>query len=89
MPPTKQNDDELEESSSRASLSWFLWLPLAALIYFLSLGPAIWVYEHNQSAAVRKSLETIYRPLEWAARKPGVGKIIEAYAKWWYELGKQ
>jgi hypothetical protein len=66
-----------------------LWLPLAALIYFLSLGPAIWAYEHTQITGVRTVIEKIYAPLECAARKPGVGRVIGAYAKWWYDLSKQ
>src|ERR1043166_5505858 len=89
VPSVDKTSDQLEDSSGRGLLSWILWLPLAVLIYFLSVGPAIWVYEHTKNPGARKSIETFYAPLEWAARKPVVGRVIEAYARCWHGLGKQ
>ena len=83
------NSDLSEEKPARGALTWLLWIPAAVLIYFLSLGPAIWLHRHTQNSGTRKTIETVYAPLEWAARKRGIGKVIEAYANWWWKLGEK
>ena len=59
------NDERLEPSSSnRASFGWVLWVCFVLLVvYPLSVGPAVRLYEATSNAALRNSIEAFYTPL--------------------------
>ncbi len=62
---------------------------LLLVLYVLSIGPAILVFEAAGSHRgwVRDGIQAVYRPLEWwhEAELPGA-ELLNDYVRWWERL---
>ncbi|MGH7784687.1 MAG: hypothetical protein ACREO5_12700, partial [Candidatus Binatia bacterium] len=59
-----------DEKSGMGFGSVVLWIVVALVVYFLSIGPAAWLDLHSKSPALDTALRVIYSPLELADKTP-------------------
>ena len=79
-------DSPREEESSTSStvatnLGWFF---AGVILYVLSVGPAVLVYDGLPKPA-KKAVELIYAPVVWLADSR-IGEPIEWYANLWERI---
>jgi len=56
----------------------------ATVIYVLSIGPVVMMFEHRWiSSDLLPTLQVIYKPLEWVCTGNDAEKYIQAYVDWW------
>ena len=52
------------------------------MLYMLSVGPAVWMATSGRMNP--KTLNAIYSPVEWTAKRiPGGGDALLWYVRWW------
>ena len=80
-----RDNHHAEESASSSAIATNLgWLFTRVILYVLSVGPAILVYDGLPRPA-KNVVQIVYAPVIWLAESP-VGKPIEWYGNLWERL---
>ena len=67
--------------------TWIFVGPMLPASYIFSIGPIVWLVEHNLvPAPVMPFLMFVYQPLELLAQMPSIGHALRIYVEWWREL---
>ncbi len=74
------------ERSEKSGSLWWLLVAVVPLLYVLSCGPAIYVFEKTH--ANPDLFEKIYGPLIWLHDRTPMKKPLEVYAQFWDDLAR-
>lgn len=70
------------ESHGKGGSWWLILVLMSPIVYFLSIGPAIWLHPHLPDIG-QDALESFYRPLEYLAKIKPFERLFEAYVSLW------
>ena len=78
---------EATQARRRGPFFFVLVAALAALLYVLSIGPALYVYVVMPSSLSPKAFTSFYAPVIWLHDNTALEKPLEAYVDVWRKLG--
>jgi hypothetical protein len=79
--------DTPDTSSRSFGWGWLWWLPVAVLLYYLSIGPAVFLVQRGfiaRGSQTFQALVAFYTPLEAIDRRaPLIHKLLGMYLHLW------
>ncbi len=77
-----ENERDTEaETRDRSPFRWVFWLPVALVLYLLSIGPAVAIFGERPPKPVVTALTIFYKPLLLLHKTP-----LESALIWWTDL---